>query len=428
MIGKKKRQVLALMAFASFATVVPTLVSANTLIDEYNKSLSFDALYLQAKADYNGAKESTLSAWSSFFPQVSASGNLLNNYSEQLNNSFSVNVRQTVFNWSAIRQVSVANAQVQQAVDFLSASEQDLMQRVANGYFAVVRAHELVRVMERQLEAMTSQLHAVHERYNVGHATVTDLDRVQANYDLYRSQLVTVKMNLSAAKQALSEMTGDLIQTVPRLKDDFKPVAPVPLKLSVWQDKVTQGNLSVKTANQAMVVAKEGIGVKRGGYFPTLSLSGSYYPDKYYDTGKNLIYGLSVSFNAFQGGYTFAEVGKAQAAYQKTAAKRDAALRSALSMMNNSYNGMLEGVEQIEAEKLAVGSNQSALKNTEKGYIAGTQTILDVLDQQNKLFEAERTYVEGRINYLNSVVSLELAAGTLKPVVLAGIQAWFADK
>ena len=141
----------------------------------------------------------------------------------------------------------------------------------------------------------------------------------------------------------------------------------------------------MKAATEAVEVAKANIGVQRGGYLPTVSLTGAYYPSKYYNTGKNLIYGLNVSFTAFQGGYTWAQVGRAQAQYQGVLAQRDATYRTVISDMKNAYNGMLNGVEQIKIEKLALDSNKSALKHTEAGYIAGTQTILDVLDQQSNL-------------------------------------------
>ncbi len=416
------RKKIILISLTVGAWCLPYYSSSETLVHEFQSSLTYDAKYREAKANYNSAKESKLAAWSAFFPQVTGSGNLLTNYNANLSSSFSVSAQQTIFNWGAIRQVSVANAQVRQAVAALSAAEQDLMQRVAQGYFAVIRANELLQVMQAQFDTMGKQLAAVHARYQVGHATITDLDRVKASHDLYRAQLLTLKIKLAEEKQALSQMTGHIIQSIPRLKSKFAPIKPKPADLQVWQEKANQQNLTLRAASEAVQVAKANIGVQRGGYLPTVSLTGAYYTNKYYNTGKNLIYGLNVSFNAFQGGYTWAQVGQAQAQYQGALAQRDTTYRAVISNMKNAFNGMLNGVEQIKIEKLALDSNQSALKHTEAGYIAGTQTILDVLDQQNKLFEAERTYVDGRINYLNNIVLLELAAGTLKPLRLASIQ------
>jgi len=402
-----------------------SVVRADSLFTVFKASLNHDSLYLQAKADYLSAKESKLAAWSSFFPQLSTSGSFFTNYKESLSSSFSVNASQLIFNVAAMRQVSVANAQVREAVIFLSAAQLSLMQRVSATYFDVISAHEMLVVMKQQLKSMNVQLHAVKERYSVGHATITDLDRVKATYDLYRSQWLGEKIKLNTANQKLSEISGYVMKTIPSLKFDFKPVKPKPTRIAVWVDKVRKQNFDLQSANQAVGVTQMMIGVKRGAYFPSVSMTGSYYPGKFYNTGKRFIYGLDVSFSAFQGGYSVAEVGKAQAQYQKALARRDAVYRKAISNLKSGYDGMLEGVEQINAERLAVESNQSALSHTKKGYMSGTQTVLDVLDQQNQLFSAQRTYVEGRIGYMNSVIGLEQAAGTLSPTVLLGIQGWF---
>lgn len=402
-------------------------VHAETLHSVYESSLNYDAQYLQAKADYLSAKESKLSAWSSFFPQIGASGNLLNNYQNDSANNFSVNANQVIFNVAAMRQVAVANLQVKEAVTFLSSAQMSLMNRVAAGYFELVKANELLKVMQQQLKSIDEQLKAVKERYNVGHATITDLDRVKATYDLYRSEMLSEKIKLVTAKQKLSELCGYEVKSVPTLKFAFKAVKPTPMSINVWHKKASTQNFSLLAASQSVAVARELISVRRGGYFPSLSLTTSYYPEKLSNIDKHLIYGVDISFNAFRGGYTMAEVGKARAQYQKVLARRDQLYRTVLAETNSAYQGMLDGVSQVMAERTAVESNQSALRHTQQGYLSGTQTILDVLDQQNQLFSAERTYVEGRISYLNNIIKLERAAGTLSPIVLRGIQGWFTS-
>ena len=80
---------------------------------------------------------------------------------------------------------------------------------------------------------------------------------------------------------------------------------------------------------------------------------------------------------------------------------------------------------QIKAEKRAVESNTSALKNTTEGYNAGNQTLLDVIDQQTNLYNANIQYVAGRVQYLEALSLLEQQAGTLKPGTLKHLQGWF---
>ena len=58
-------------------------------------------------------------------------------------------------------------------------------------------------------------------------------------------------------------------------------------------------------------------------------------------------------------------------------------------------------------------STRSALEATEAGFEVGTRTIVDVLNAQRELFNAERDYEQARNAYLVNTLRLRQAAGTL---------------
>jgi outer membrane protein len=80
----------------------------------------------------------------------------------------------------------------------------------------------------------------------------------------------------------------------------------------------------------------------------------------------------------------------------------------------DAFLGVTSGVGQVRALRLAVASNETALKATEAGLRVGTRTIVDVLNIQRILFEAERDYARARYDYLLSVLRLKEAAGRLR--------------
>ena len=58
-------------------------------------------------------------------------------------------------------------------------------------------------------------------------------------------------------------------------------------------------------------------------------------------------------------------------------------------------------------------SANSALKATEAGFDVGTRTIVDVLDSTRNLFDARNNLSGARYDFIQSVVTLKQAAGTL---------------
>ena len=93
-------------------------------------------------------------------------------------------------------------------------------------------------------------------------------------------------------------------------------------------------------------------------------------------------------------------------------------------LANSAFSSMVNGVSQIKAEKRAVESNATALKNTIEGCYAGNQTLLDVIDQQTNLYNVNIQYVAGRVQCLSAISLLEQQAGNLKFSTLEHLQGW----
>ena len=79
----------------------------------------------------------------------------------------------------------------------------------------------------------------------------------------------------------------------------------------------------------------------------------------------------------------------------------------------NAYQTLVAGVSEVEARRSAVVSAQSAYEASQVGLEVGTRTVVDVLLNQQSLFNAQQAYSQAKYNYLQSRLLLEQAAGTL---------------
>ena len=78
-----------------------------------------------------------------------------------------------------------------------------------------------------------------------------------------------------------------------------------------------------------------------------------------------------------------------------------------------SYRTLVAGISEVEARKAAVFSARSAYEASQIGLEVGTRTVLDVLNNQQTLFNAEREYALARYSFLQNRLQLEQSAGTL---------------
>ena len=87
--------------------------------------------------------------------------------------------------------------------------------------------------------------------------------------------------------------------------------------------------------------------------------------------------------------------------------------RQTIQSVRSSFNDVKASISTIRALEQAVVSAQSALEATEAGFDVGTRTIVDVLASTRNLFDAKRNLASARYTFIQSVINLKRAAGTL---------------
>ncbi|UFH51684.1 TolC family protein [Pseudomonas sp. KNUC1026] len=87
--------------------------------------------------------------------------------------------------------------------------------------------------------------------------------------------------------------------------------------------------------------------------------------------------------------------------------------------------GVVAGFAKCKALQRAVESNQKALISTEKGYQGGVRSTVDILDAQQRLFEARRDLLNSKLDMLTSYVSLHVRTGQMDRGVLERVQHLF---
>jgi outer membrane protein len=95
--------------------------------------------------------------------------------------------------------------------------------------------------------------------------------------------------------------------------------------------------------------------------------------------------------------------------------------RSTIRQVRNAFHGTLAKQSSVQARKLAMVSAQSGLEATEAGYEVGTRTIVDVLNSQRSLYQAQRDYSQAKYDYFIQYLTLKRSAGILNEQDIANI-------
>jgi outer membrane protein len=411
------------LALASALCASP--VFAEDLMQTYELARQGDPELSIAESRRLIDREGAVQARAGLLPQVSGTVDFGRGYSagssvRDSNRTYGARASQSVFNCSTINQYRSAREFDAAGGYDLDAANDDLVIRTADAYFRVLEATETLAAAEAAEEAFQKQFDYADKRLEVGLAPITDVHEARAQYDSARANTILVRNALQDAVEALAEITGRPILTFKGLPEDFSPELPAGGDADAWVATALERNPTLLASGHAVRASEHSVQTARGGHLPSLSLGAGYNNNTVWDNQPGLAgrseghsVGLTLSVPIFAGGATQSGVREAIARRDQAQDRNEQIKRAIVRNTRNAYQSLVAGVSEIEARRLALVSAQSAYDASQVGLEVGTRTVIDVLINQQNLFQARQNYANARYNYLRSRLGLEQAAGTL---------------
>ena len=107
-------------------------------------------------------------------------------------------------------------------------ARQELMLRISERYFDVLRARDQLAFAESALEAFGQQLKQAQQRFEVGLIAITDVEEAQSGFDLATADVIAAENDLDNAREALREVTGIYTTDLASLGEAMPLVSPDP--------------------------------------------------------------------------------------------------------------------------------------------------------------------------------------------------------
>lgn len=440
------------LVFALALALLPASAFAEDLLQTYELARNADPQLSAAESSRLATREGAVQARSALLPQIDGSASInrsrtdssrvqqqfvgtppvlttfnATSESENTSRNLGINVRQAVYDRSNFTRLRSQSA-LSRSADFqLESAGDDLVTRTSQAYFNVLVAMETLAAAEAQETALKKQFDFADKRLEVGLAPITDVHEARAQYDSARANTILVRNALEDAYQALAEITGQPVANLKALPRDFQPQLPSSLGVDEWIASAIENNPALRAKEFQVQSAEADVETARAARWPRLYLDGSYgdqknwgestfngqrFPSDSDSRGPSL--GLTLSVPIFTGGLISSQVRQASALRDVNADQLEQQRRALVRNTRNAYQTLVAGISEVEARKAAVFSARSAYEASQVGLEVGTRTVLDVLVNQQTLFNAEREYALSRYNFLQNRLLLEQAAGSLE--------------
>ncbi|HPE29330.1 MAG TPA: TolC family protein [Candidatus Mcinerneyibacteriales bacterium] len=319
-------------------------------------------------------------------------------------------VQPLFYGGSLINKKALYKTGAEAAARRLEGSAQDLILKVQELYWTVVKLDNGEQVLEKTRELVLSHQRDVETFYAEGLATRVDLLRVKER--LSRIDLEIIENRNRREKEAMQ--LKDILGL--RGEDDFVPVSQIEGITGGLPDEnrcvetALNGNDRLMEARLSVEAARYKEKITRGDFSPKAALVAVYHYDRpntslqpLQDTyQESWEVGISLSFDLFSGGKKFARAAEAALFADRSRLLYEKARQSLDSTVRVLYRDYQAQGQTLDAAMRNADEAQESFRMTRALYQEGMAVNSDVLD-------AETAYTEARMRVLNAEVDRELA-------------------
>ena len=282
--------------------------------------------------------------------------------------------------------------------------EAAVLARAATAYVDVLRDEAVVDLNRNNARALETNLRGTRDRFEVGDLTRTDVAQSEARLALARGRLATAEARLAGSRQGYAQVVG-----MPPGTLVWPPELPgLPGDVGSAQQVALVRNPELQAARSDEDAARFDIGVAKAGRLPRFSLgANSSYgnapaaaarstPGLGRGGGPAFVPNSQASFPIYQGGRPAAQVRQA-AAWQVAAVENATTVeRRVITQVRTAFANRHTALAVINASRTAVDANRLSLEGVRAEHGVGNRSVLDVLNAEQELLNAEVQLVVAR--------------------------------
>jgi outer membrane protein TolC len=325
----------------------------------------------------------------------------------------SAEARYEVLGTGKIAELRRANAAVAAAEASETASGYRTALVTDAAYYAVLAEGDLARVAADRLRRAEEQLGVARARVLAGDAIATDSLQLLLEVNRARLEVVRRDSALTVSRLRLGRQIG-LAGPADAAPLDSAPPPALPLTLEQAAAELRDRGPELEAARAAERRAGAAVGAQRAQYLPdiTLGFASSAYDATFFPSflRRNSL-ALTVSLPIWDAGRREVAFARARAERDAARARREDAERAAAEQMAEAYHGYQTARAGIELARVAVQASAETYRVQGARYREGATTILDLLEAQVALGEAEASLIQARYSARWALAQIEALLG-----------------
>ncbi len=372
-------------------------------------------------------------ARSQFFPTVTANGDLVNRHASEYGPSappagvspeakygdaFLGVPAYEVDIWGKIRRGNeAARDRLYATVDVQRVVRQTLVAQIASTYLQLLKLDLDLAIGQASLTSRTNSLELTSSREAGGVAAMSDVYQSQSLVATAQASIINTRRQIEETENAFNILLGHnpgapVVRGVPLNDQSLRPSVPAGLPSALLEDRP-----DIRAAEHQLMAANADVGKAKAAFFPQVTLTGAFgyqsaaLSDLFYGNARTWQFGPAVSLPLFTGGRLRAEYKLAQAVYAESLATYQSTVQESFREVSDALIEYQRSQEFYNKRLELTQANRNAAELATVRYEGGVTSYLEVLYNEQQLFDAELSLSQARLNELLSVVQLYRALG-----------------
>ncbi|MEL0642948.1 TolC family protein [Olleya sp. Ti.3.14] len=371
-----------------------------------------------AEADYSKAKSSRLpnlfGSASQNFSNGSTIDPITSDYvTDQIHSTnVGINSSMTLFQGNQLsNQIKQNKILLEQSIFLEEVEKNNIVLNILEVYLQTLYSKESIAIAENNVIASEKEVERAKARLDAGTIALSDYTEAQ-------SQAATNKFNVISAKNNYQQYIIQLKQLL-----ELSPLEDIQIEtidenmdlinLDIDKNQLYNNAIGflpeIQASNLNIAVNEKALDIAKGGFLPTLSLTGSIgsgytsindntFSDQF-DVNFNQKLGLSLTIPIFNRNQTKAAVKTASINIDKAQIQKQTTEKEVYKKVETAYQNAVSAQEQVIAAEASKVAAEQSYKLAQKKYELGGLSTTDLVISQNTFTNAQQNYLQSK--YLN---------------------------
>ncbi len=314
------------------------------------------------------------------------------------------------------RQVESAEASAQEAAEELNNLRISLMRQVASGYLQLLMIDEQLRITRESMESYRDTLNLFNDQFKEGVVDKLQVASAEAALASAEAEVPALEMQIASMENTLSMLAGRAPGRIAR-SGSLKSYMNASRVAAGIPADVLSRRPDIRAKEQALRAANAEVGVAIASYFPTISLTGAAgyaSPDlrhKVFGNKHGWGIGANLTGPLFQAGSLTANQAAKKEAFLAAKADYEQTVLNALAEVATTLTQRQKLREVIIKQEAAVAAYEQSVSLAKQRYKEGYSAYFEVLDNQLRLFPAQKQLVNYRYQYAACIPTLYTQLG-----------------